>query len=43
LKAWAGKEQNLTQARRILLHRERCNGLAALGRYTEAVERELAA
>jgi fructose-bisphosphate aldolase class I len=43
LKAWAGKEQNLTKARRILLHRERCNGLAALGRYTEAVERELAA
>ncbi len=43
LKAWAGKPENVGRAQKILLHRERCNGLAALGQYSAAVERELAA
>lgn len=43
LAAWAGKAENLAKARRVLLHRERCNGLAAMGKYTDAIERELAA
>lgn len=43
LNAWAGKPENLQKARRILLHRERCNGLAAIGEYSSAVEKELAA
>ncbi len=43
LKAWGGKPENVEKARQILLHRERCNGLAAMGRYSEEVEQELAA
>lgn len=43
LKAWGGEPGNVARAQAVLLHRERCNGLAALGRYSEAVERELAA
>ena len=43
LKAWGGKAENLAKARKVLLHRERCNGLAAMGQYTDAIERELAA
>lgn len=43
LKAWAGQAANVGAAQRVLLHRSRCNGLAALGRYTNAIENELAA
>ena len=43
LKAWAGKADNVARARKILLHRERCNGLAAMGQYSDAIEAELAA
>lgn len=43
LKAWAGQADNLARARAILLHRERCNGLAAIGQYSDVVEAELAA
>jgi fructose-bisphosphate aldolase class I len=43
LKAWAGKKQNVAAAQKALHHRARCNGLATLGQYTDAVERELAA
>jgi fructose-bisphosphate aldolase class I len=43
LKAWGGKAENVARARRILLHRERCNGLAAVGQYSDAIEKELAA
>ncbi len=43
LKAWGGKPENVDKARQILLHRERCNGLAAMGQYSEEVEQELAA
>jgi fructose-bisphosphate aldolase, class I len=41
LKAWGGKAENLAKARKVLLHRERCNGLAAMGKYSDAIEREL--
>ena len=43
LSAWGGKAENLAHARKVLLHRERCNGLAAIGQYSPAVEAELAA
>lgn len=43
LKAWAGQPDNVARARAVLLHRERCNGLAAMGQYSDAVEAELAA
>ena len=42
LKAWGGKAENLARARQVLLHRERCNSLAAMGQYTDTIERELA-
>ncbi len=34
LKAWAGKEENVEAAQKILLHRAKMNGLATLGKYT---------
>ena len=37
LKTWAGKEGNVAAATRALLHREKCNGLACMGDYSEAV------
>ncbi len=37
------KAENVPRARAVLLHRERCNGLAAMGQYSDAIERELAA
>jgi fructose-bisphosphate aldolase, class I len=43
LKTWAGKADNFNAAQKALLHREKCNGLAAVGKYTDAVEKELAA
>ena len=39
LKTWAGKEKNVAAAVKALLHREKCNGLACLGRYNEDVEK----
>ncbi|MBI1732998.1 MAG: fructose-bisphosphate aldolase class I [Gammaproteobacteria bacterium] len=42
LKAWAGKPQNVPAAQKALRHRERCNSLACLGQYTEAVEKQAA-
>jgi fructose-bisphosphate aldolase class I len=38
LKAWAGKKENIKSAQAALLHREKCNSLACLGKYTEAME-----
>ncbi len=43
LKLWAGDAANVAAAQKALAHRERCNGLAAMGQYSEQVERELAA
>ncbi len=34
LKAWAGKPENVAKAQEVLLHREKCNGYASLGKYT---------
>lgn len=34
LKAWGGKQDSLAKAQQILLHREKCNGYASLGKYT---------
>ena len=39
LKAWAGKKENLDSARKVLLHREKCNSLACNGKYSEAAEK----
>lgn len=39
LKTWAGKQDNVAAAVQALLHREKCNGLACLGRYNEDVEK----
>ena len=33
LKAWGGKPENVKAAQDVLLHRAKCNGLAALGKY----------
>jgi len=38
LKAWAGKKENIKSAQAALLHREKCNSLACLGKYSEAME-----
>lgn len=39
LKAWAGKSENTREAQQALLHRERCNSLATLGKYDAAAEK----
>ena len=39
LKTWGGKAANVESATRVLLHREKCNGLACLGEYSEEVEK----
>ncbi len=39
LKTWAGKEDNVAAAQATLLHREKCNGLACLGEYSESMEK----
>lgn len=33
LAAWQGKSENIAKAQAILLHREKCNSLASVGRY----------
>ena len=43
LKIWSGHAENVHEAQRALYHREKCNGLATRGQYTEALEKELAA
>lgn len=43
LKAWAGSESNVVAAQEAFAHRARCNGEARFGRYTEELERALAA
>ncbi|MGH8488074.1 MAG: class I fructose-bisphosphate aldolase [Gammaproteobacteria bacterium] len=39
----AGKAENLAAAQKALHHRAKCNGLAMLGKYTSAMELQLAA
>lgn len=33
LKTWGGKPENVAAAQKVFLHRAKCNGLAALGKY----------
>ena len=39
LKTWAGNPENFGAAQSALLHREKCNSLACLGRYSDALEK----
>lgn len=39
LKAWAGKAKNVKAATKALLHREKCNSLACLGKYKKSMEK----
>ncbi|MCS3904405.1 fructose-bisphosphate aldolase class I [Methylohalomonas lacus] len=39
LKAWSGNPDNVQEAQKILLHREKCNGLATLGKYDASAEK----
>jgi fructose-bisphosphate aldolase class I len=41
LSAWAGREDEAPTAQRILAHRARCNGAAAMGRYSPELEDQL--
>jgi fructose-bisphosphate aldolase class I len=41
LAAWGGKPENRAAAEQQLYHRARCNGLAAVGAYTEAEEKQV--
>lgn len=34
LRAWGGKKENVAEAQKVLMHRARMNGLAAVGKYT---------
>ena len=43
LQAWLGKPQNVQAGQKAFAHRARCVGAAALGKYTNAMEGELAA
>jgi fructose-bisphosphate aldolase, class I len=43
LEAWKGEPARVEAAKRVFSHRVRCNGLARLGQYSEAVEREAVA
>jgi fructose-bisphosphate aldolase class I len=40
LKAWSGKPENVAAGQRAFTHRARMNGLASLGKYTSAQEKE---
>ena len=39
LLAWAGKDENIEKAQRVLLHRARMNSLASMGKWTEEEEK----
>jgi fructose-bisphosphate aldolase class I len=42
LKTWGGREENVAAAQKSLLHRERCNSLACLGKYSVELEKQAA-
>ena len=42
MKTWMGKSENVKKAQNALLWRAKCNGSAALGKYTEAMEKQAA-
>ena len=39
LKTWSGRKENVAAAQRAFLHRAKLNGLAALGKYSNALEK----
>lgn len=41
LKAWAGKEENTAAAQKALYKRAKLNGMAAMGKYSEKMEKEI--
>jgi fructose-bisphosphate aldolase class I len=41
-KAWAGRQDNVAAAQRAFAHRARMNGLAALGKWAQSLEKEAA-
>ena len=41
-KAWSGKKENVSAGQRAFAHRARMNGLAALGKWSQALEKEAA-
>lgn len=41
LLVWAGKDENVEKAQKVLLHRARMNSLASMGKYSEEAEKEL--
>jgi fructose-bisphosphate aldolase, class I len=41
-KAWSGKRENVAAAQRAFAHRARMNGLAALGKWAQGLEKEAA-
>ena len=41
-KAWSGKRENVSAAQRAFAHRARMNGLAALGKWAQGLERDAA-
>ena len=43
LKIWKGKAANVAAAQKALYHRAKCNSAGSLGRYSEKMEKELAA
>ena len=43
LKAWGGKPENIAAGQSAFNHRAKMNGLAALGEWDEAMEKELRA
>ena len=40
LEAWHGKKENLKAGQQAFHHRAKCNSAAAVGRYTDGMERE---
>jgi fructose-bisphosphate aldolase class I len=40
LETWHGKNENLKAAQQAFYHRAKCNSEAAMGRYTDELERE---
>ena len=41
MQAWAGQDENISKAQKVLLHRAKCNSLASLGEYNEVIENEV--
>jgi fructose-bisphosphate aldolase class I len=41
-KAWSGKKENVSVAQRAFAHRARMNGMATLGKWSQALEKEAA-